>query len=190
MKQQNSRRVVGVTGARIDDVAAIADRFATGRYIPPAAETAGDPLVEETIRAVGGTGAVDDPYTEAAAALLTIHLLTRDTRLPADYTPAQENPRVRAAIAMMRERLALSAAAARFGEVSLSVNHLVRAFEEATGVNPHRYLMRLRIDEAKRLFRETDLTVAQIAGRCGFSDPGALSDAFARHAGEHSGGRE
>ncbi|MFD2467685.1 helix-turn-helix domain-containing protein [Amycolatopsis silviterrae] len=145
---------------------------------------AGDPLAEEIIRTVSGASAADDLYAESAAAFLAMHLLTRHTRRSAATAPARENPRVRAVVTAMRERLAEPVTLADLaGEVHLSVYHLVRVFKEATGVTPYRYLTRLRIDEAKRLLRETDLTISQIAGRCGFADPAVLSKAFLRQTG-------
>ncbi|QIS18348.1 AraC family transcriptional regulator [Nocardia terpenica] len=170
-----------------DTVDSTAARFSGGAVdfdAVAASLTAGDPLVEEIIRAVGGAGAVDDLYAESAAALLTVHLLTRHTRLSAGTTPTRENARVRAVVTVMRARLAEPITLADLAdEVHLSVYHLVRVFKEATGATPYRYLTRLRIDEAKRLLRDTDLTIAQIAARCGFAGPAPLSTAFLRHTG-------
>lgn len=144
----------------------------------------GDPLLEEAVRAVGYVAESSDLYAESAAAFLTTHLLTRHGRLSASPAPVREDARVRAAVAVMRERLAEPLTLADLaGEVHLSVFHLVRVFKEATGLTPYRYLTRLRIEEAKRLLRDTDLVIAQIARRCGFASPGALSAAFLRHAG-------
>ncbi|XRQ13583.1 helix-turn-helix domain-containing protein [Actinomadura welshii] len=145
---------------------------------------AGDPLIEQAILALGSPGEADDLYAESVAAFLVVHLLTRHSRLPAPRTPAREDARVRVAVAMMRERLADPITLADIaGEVHLSVYHLVRVFRRSTGLTPYRFLTRLRIEEAKRLLRDTDLTVAQIASRCGFAGPGALSAAFVRHTG-------
>ncbi len=171
------RDTVDATAAQLGGAAVDFDALA-------ASLTAGDPLVEEIIRAVGGAGAADDLYAESAAAFLTMQLLTRHTRRSARAAPTRENARVRAVVAAMRERLAEPVTLADLaGEVHLSVYHLVRVFKEATGETPYRYLTRLRIDEAKRLLRGTELTIAQIAGRCGFADPAALSTAFLRHTG-------
>ncbi|WP_225727281.1 MULTISPECIES: AraC family transcriptional regulator [unclassified Nocardia] len=145
---------------------------------------AGDPLVEAVVRALSAPGDADDLYAESAAAFLSMHLLTRHGRSASPETPVREDKRVDAAVAMMRARIADPVTLADIaGEVHLSVFHLVRVFKEATGVTPYRYLTRLRIEEAKRLLRDTELTIAQIASRCGFSSPGALSTAFVRHAG-------
>ncbi|SEH03163.1 AraC family transcriptional regulator [Nonomuraea solani] len=145
---------------------------------------AGDPLIEEAVRAVDRLSDAGDLYAESAAAFLAVHLLTRHSRRTAPRTPTREDARVRAAVAMMRERLADPVTLADIaGEVHLSVFHLVRVFKEATGVTPHRFLTRLRIEEAKRLLRDTDLAIAQVAPRCGFAGPGALSAAFLRHTG-------
>ncbi|MEU0469244.1 AraC family transcriptional regulator [Amycolatopsis sp. NPDC006131] len=146
--------------------------------------TEGDPLLEAAVRAIGFPGEAGELYAESAGAFLTTHLLTRHGRLRADRAPAREDTRVRAVVAFMRERLAepvtLTDLAA---EAHLSVYHLVRVFRNATGETPHRFLTRLRIEEAKRLLRNTDLALDGIARRCGFAGPGALSTAFLRHTG-------
>ncbi|KOG61557.1 AraC family transcriptional regulator [Streptomyces griseoflavus] len=149
-----------------------------------ASVTAGDPLLVEAVRAVGSAEETGDLYAEASAAFLAVHLLTRHSRAPDRQVPAREDARVRAAITLMRDRLAEPLTLADIAdEVHLSVFHLVRVFRRATGETPHRYLVHLRIEEAKRLLRDTDLTVARIAPLCGFADPGTLSTAFARHTG-------
>ncbi|MFB7501375.1 helix-turn-helix domain-containing protein [Streptomyces sp. NPDC056161] len=145
---------------------------------------AGDPLVEEAVRTVGSPDGAGDLYAESAAAFLSVHLLTRHAGLPGSRAPAREDARVSAAVAMMRDRLADPVTLAEIaGEVHLSVYHFVRVFRESTGVTPYRFLTRLRIEEAKRLLRHSDLAVAQIARRCGFASAGALSAAFLRHTG-------
>ncbi|MEV7196270.1 AraC family transcriptional regulator [Streptomyces sp. NPDC093510] len=164
---------------------------------------AGDPLIEETVRALGSLDELaGDLYAESAAAFLTVHLLTRHARGTASGTPAstgsdsgpgarllsrsrsREDARVSAAVAMMRDRLAEPVTLAEIAdEVHLSVYHFVRVFKAATGMTPYRYLTRLRVEEAKRLLCGTDLPVARIASRCGFGGPGALSATFLRQTG-------
>ncbi|MEU7599380.1 AraC family transcriptional regulator, partial [Streptomyces sp. NPDC039022] len=149
-----------------------------------ASVAAGDPLLVEAVRAVGSAAETGDLYAEASAAFLAVHLLTRHCGAPERRGPLREDARVRAAIALMRDRLAEPLTLADVAdEVHLSVFHLVRVFRRVTGQTPHRYLTRLRVEEAKRLLRETDFTVARIAPLCGFADPGALSTAFLRHTG-------
>jgi AraC family transcriptional regulator len=148
-----------------------------------ASVAAGDPLLEEAVRALGSPGTADDLYAETAAAFLATHLLTRHGRLRTG-SPGREDARVRAAVAFLRERLAEPVTLADLAdEVHLSVYHLVRVFRTATGQTPHRFLTELRVEEAKRLLRGTDLALDRIAPRCGFATAGALSAAFARHVG-------
>lgn len=148
---------------------------------------AGDLLLEKTIRAVdtAAQNEVEDPYGESAAVFLPAHLVTRHSSHRArPIQPVREDARVLKMITLMQERLAEPLTLADIArEVYLSVFHLVRVFKEATGVTPHRYLTRLRIEEAQRLLRNTDLPIADIAPRCGFASPGALSTAFLRHTG-------
>ncbi|MFI6978307.1 helix-turn-helix transcriptional regulator [Embleya sp. NPDC050154] len=48
---------------------------------------------------------------------------------------------------------------------------------------PHRFLTRLRIERARQLPADGTLTIGQIAERCGFASPGALSAAFLSRVG-------
>ncbi len=141
----------------------------------------GDSAVEHVVRALSAAAGASDLYAESAASFLTTHLLTRGR---GGTPPGPERAAVRAGIAVMRERradpLTLADIAA---EVHLSVYHFIRVFRDATGETPHRYLTRLRIERARHLLAGTTLTVGQIAERCGFSGPGALSAAFLAHTG-------
>ncbi|MCZ9342987.1 AraC family transcriptional regulator, partial [Streptomyces sp. TRM76130] len=68
-----------------------------------AAVGTGDPLVEQVMRALASSPHGNDLYAESAAAFLLTHLLTRGRGLP---LPGREHAGVRAAVALMRERLA------------------------------------------------------------------------------------
>ena len=73
------------------------------------------------------------------------------------------------------EHLTLSILANQFG---CSRSTLIAAFEKTNGESVMGYLSRLRIDSAKRLLTETDLSVGEIAARCGFENVYYFSTAF------------
>jgi AraC family transcriptional regulator len=91
---------------------------------------------------------------------------------------------LRRVFALMQDRigdhLSLADLAAECG---LSISAFSRAFREATGMTPHRYLTSLRIQRAKALLSREGLTLAHIAGVVGYSDQAHFTTAFARHAG-------
>jgi len=51
----------------------------------------------------------------------------------------------------------------------LSRFHLIRSFRDVFGQTPYQYFLRLRMDEARRLLLSTNLQVAEVATRVGFS---------------------
>jgi AraC-like DNA-binding protein len=87
-------------------------------------------------------------------------------------------------------------------EAGLSVNTMLRRFRRATGSSPHQYLLRLRVEQASDLLRDTDLSLEQIAEHAGFCDRFHFSRAFRavlddspaqfrrRHRGEDQGAVE
>lgn len=60
----------------------------------------------------------------------------------------------------------------------LSPDHLWHLFKEARGVTPKQLMIDLRMTEAKRLLRETDMTVFQVADALGYDDASYFSRQF------------
>ncbi|MFT3669655.1 MAG: AraC family transcriptional regulator [Pseudoxanthomonas sp.] len=65
----------------------------------------------------------------------------------------------------------------------ISAHHFILLFRRTYGTTPGQYLIRLRIERAKRLLEETSLSIASIAAEVGFSSHSHLSDQFARRTG-------
>jgi AraC-like DNA-binding protein len=78
--------------------------------------------------------------------------------------------------ASIGERIPLARLAAECG---LSVRHFARAFRQSTGVPPHRWLLRLRVERAAELLRNRALPLADIAIACGFADQSHFTRVFA-----------
>jgi AraC family transcriptional regulator len=60
----------------------------------------------------------------------------------------------------------------------LSVPQLVRQFRSVFQTTPHQYLMRVRIEQAANLLKQTSAPVSEITWRCGFEDTSAFCRAF------------
>ncbi len=94
-------------------------------------------------------------------------------------------PRARARVDMyIRENLAQPLALEELARVAgLSKRHFLRAFAESVGVAPHRFVVGLRIEEAKRQLAATAKPVTHIALDCGFSHAQHFSSSFRKAAG-------
>jgi LacI family transcriptional regulator len=83
------------------------------------------------------------------------------------------------AVSAMREgidqALTIDGLAAALG---ISRRHLDRRFSDALGRTAAEELRRLRVERARRLLRETNKNVLQVALDCGFSDANRLNAAF------------
>ncbi len=63
-------------------------------------------------------------------------------------------------------------------EAAVSRYHFVRAFAEAFGETPMRYLTRRRIERAQDLLRSANLTVTEVCMMVGFTSLGSFSSRF------------
>jgi len=73
------------------------------------------------------------------------------------------------------DRLAAQAGVSKF--------YFTRLFKNAMGVSPSRYLLTLRMNEARRLLRETKRSVVDIALDVGFANPSHFARFFRRETG-------
>ena len=100
---------------------------------------------------------------------------------PAPSLPAGRMQRV---VEYMRthleEDIGLNELAALAG---LGKSQFAKAFREATGSSPHRFLISLRIEKARDLLERSGKPVIEIAMTCGFSHPAHFATAFRKLSG-------
>jgi transcriptional regulator GlxA family with amidase domain len=69
------------------------------------------------------------------------------------------------------------------GVAGLSVHHFARQFKQSAGVTPHLYLTQKRVERAREMLVQTDLSLAEIANAVGFFDQGHLARHFRQMVG-------
>jgi len=67
--------------------------------------------------------------------------------------------------------------------VHMSPYHFARLFKRSTGVPPHRFLVRRRIDEARALLEARTVPIAEISRLVGFRTPSHFTTTFRRITG-------
>lgn len=65
----------------------------------------------------------------------------------------------------------------------LSEFHFCRAFKKTTGFTPSQYFIRLRVERARRLLRETQMPVIEVGLEVGYSSPSHFAQIFKREVG-------
>lgn len=92
-----------------------------------------------------------------------------------------DNPYIREAIRLMQQYYATNISISDISNlIYLSPCHFKRVFKEYTGQTPHRYLMDIRLEKAKELLERSEYSIEDIAGQCGFVNPGHFAVAFKR----------
>jgi AraC-like DNA-binding protein len=72
-------------------------------------------------------------------------------------------------------------------ECGLSMGYFGRAFRRSTGMAPHQWLVRRRVQIAKRHLGETALPLAEVALESGFVDQSHFTRVFTQHVGTSPG---
>lgn len=73
----------------------------------------------------------------------------------------------------------------RLARVSgVSEAHFARSFKHAFGLPPHRYLLTRRIERAKALLRDTEMSITEIAFQTGWDSLGTFGRTFKDITGE------
>lgn len=99
-----------------------------------------------------------------------------------------DNARLQRVLDYIHDHLDSDLTLAKLSEVAcLSKHHFARAFREATGAPPHRFIGERRLDHAICLLRGSDTSLAQIAFACRFSSQATFTRAFRRRVGVSPG---
>lgn len=121
------------------------------------------------------------------AQAIAIHLARNYTMLSegsASETPALPGFKLRRITDWMAEHLADEFSLPRLAaQAGMSEFHFNRLFKRATGVPPSQYQIKLRLDAARRLLRETRKSVITIANEVGYSNPSHFAQLFRKETG-------
>jgi YesN/AraC family two-component response regulator len=91
---------------------------------------------------------------------------------------------VRSAMAYLHENFAEAISRPDIARhVGITEDHLTFCFRQELGTTPIEYLQRYRINQARRLLKESQQTITEIALNVGFSDSGYFSRIFRRETG-------
>jgi AraC family transcriptional regulator len=72
-------------------------------------------------------------------------------------------------------------------ECGLSVSHFARSFKSSFGISTHQWLIQHRIERAKQLMSETNMSLIEIAIQSGFNDQAAYTRTFHQVVGVSPG---
>lgn len=101
-----------------------------------------------------------------------------------DELPAHSSALVRRALAFLHRNYGELVTRWRLAEeANVSEDYLTRLFKRELGISPWEYLSRYRIRKAKELLETTDLSIAALAEKVGFSDQAYFSRVFRKLAG-------
>ena len=68
-------------------------------------------------------------------------------------------------------------------ECGLSLRHFTRAFQRSTGLPPHRWVLRRRVEMARQLLRDPARSLLDVALTCGFTDQSHFTRTFTADVG-------
>jgi AraC-like DNA-binding protein len=68
-------------------------------------------------------------------------------------------------------------------DVYISKFYLTHLFKKYLGKTPLQYIIRKKIDMAKILLFKSDMTIQDVAARCGYEDPNYFGKIFKKHEG-------
>jgi len=125
-------------------------------------------------------------YVESLGQALAAHLTRHYAKSRASEGGVRglTSHQLRRAVEFIRDNLASDISLATIARAAdLSPFHFARRFKLATGVAPHQYLIRQRIDRAKHLLAHGRTPLSEIAHQCGFCDQSHLTNHFRRATG-------
>ncbi len=94
----------------------------------------------------------------------------------------------RQAMELMREHVTDGIALVLVAKAcDLSCSAFVRAFRQSTGISPHQWLIRRRIELALSLMRDRSLPLIEVALAAGFADQSHFTRTFTRKMGVSPG---
>jgi AraC family transcriptional regulator len=126
-------------------------------------------------------------YAETMANALAVHLLQHySARQPIlrDYNGGLSRHQLRQVIDYINGHLDRDLGLAELAKiVQMSPHYFTRLFKQSTGLTPHQYVIHRRVERAKELLLNGELTIAEVAYSVGFANQSHLNRHLKRRLG-------
>lgn len=125
-------------------------------------------------------------YVQGLANALAVHLVRNytDKTAPVVKNGTLQAFKLRRVINAMRDGLVEEFRLETYAsEADLSPFHFSRAFKQSTGFSPLEYFTQLRMDEARRLLRDTDKSILEVSMDVGYASPSHFAQVFRKKVG-------
>jgi len=126
-------------------------------------------------------------YGQSLGVALSHYLIrryaVRNTREP-NYRSGMPAARLNRVMDFMRQNYAREIRLWELAQLAgMSPHYFCELFKKSTGVSPHQYSLRCRMDRAKDFLKSHQLTVGQVAEATGFADQSHFGKVFRRFVG-------
>ncbi|KAM3099684.1 AraC family transcriptional regulator [Phormidesmis sp. 146-35] len=126
-------------------------------------------------------------YTESLANLFLIHLLRNySTQTPTlrSYDRGLSHQQLQQAIDFMQDHLSDELSIQDVANLlGMSQYYFCRLFKQSLGTSPYQYVLQQRVEFDKRLLKQQDKPIAQIALECGFTSQSQMTQHFRKLTG-------
>jgi AraC-like DNA-binding protein len=167
----------------LDRVATVPERWLPDRHVQFSDTSTIEPLLLRVIRLIDSR----QPLAEFEAGLVLRQVLLHIYRQDAanhDVAVAPLDPRLERVMAQVRnapgKRLTLRQCASG---AHLSATYFSRLFRKEMGMSFREYTVRIRLERARLLLEETDMSITRIAESLGYTDLFVFSRQFKQHYG-------
>ena len=148
-----------------------------------------DPLIQQmglALKAELEMGGVDSKlYADSMATALSIHLMRRyASRTPQikEYREGLPPYKLEQVIEYIRVNLEQDLTLTRLANlVQISPHYFAGLFKKSTGLTPHQYVTKCRLEQAKILLRRSHLPIIQICYQVGFQNQSHFTRLFRQH---------
>jgi AraC family transcriptional regulator len=132
-------------------------------------------------------GMMGQLYVESLTQVLAIHLLRHYSTITQTTTPENRSlthTQLQEAIDYIHSHLDRDLSLAELANIiNISPTYFANLFKQSMGIAPHQYVIQQRVEQAKFLLSKTDLAIADIASKVGFSSQSHLTQQFKRLTG-------
>lgn len=148
-----------------------------------------DPLIEQmglALKTELEIGGVDSQaYADSMATALSMHLLRRYCdRKPQikEYYGGLVPYKLKAVREYIHEHLDQNLTLTQLATIAnLSTHYFASLFKQSTGLAPHQYVTKCRLEKARRLLRQTNLPIIEISQEVGFQNQSHFTKVFRQY---------